>query len=85
MTVNCEDETYKSTKQRSVFVAMPFANHHEWVFTDIINPTLSELGYRINRVDKQDHLELITKRIIEGILSANLVTDVTQWEVGIFT
>jgi hypothetical protein len=58
------------------FVAMPFAPEYLPVYTELIVPPFRAAGWRIDRVDEEAHLELITKRVIEKILEADLIVAV---------
>lgn len=77
-------------EQPEAFVIMPFAEEHYWVYRDVIVPPLTKSGYKTLRMDEEDHVELISKRIVENILSADLIVAVitglrpnVMYELGI--
>ncbi|WP_144750517.1 hypothetical protein [Curtobacterium pusillum] len=60
------------------FVIMPFGGDFDEVFTDLIEPALAELGFKVTRADLSNNQEQILKDIVNMIASAELIiADVT--------
>jgi len=60
------------------FVIMPFGGDFDEVFTELIEPTLSDIGFTVTRADLSNNQEQILKDIVNMIADAELViADVT--------
>lgn len=55
------------------FVLMPFEPEFDRIFERLIQPTLAEVGYEVQRADTDLSQRNIMRKIIEGIANADLI------------
>lgn len=61
-----------------VFVLMPFSEENEWLFYEVLAPTIRELGLEPIRADTSLDQQNILKDIVAGIMASSIVVaDIT--------